>query len=189
MKSLFRRLHWPIAFGRSSAPSHPHAVSPSSRVYSATPLHGQADSISPALILIPDISGFTHFVTQTPIIHSKDIIAELLETVIHNNQLDLEISEIEGDAILFYRFGPAPSMDELTSQLTRIVETFEHTLRAYERTRLCGCQACEISHQLAIKVIVHYGPVTSMVVGDFAKLLGPAVIVVHRLLKNEVNEA
>lgn len=188
MKSLFRRLNWPITLARSSVSSPPDSVSPSSLVSSPTPLHGQADTISPALIFIPDINGFTHFVTQTPILHSKDIIGELLETVMNNNQLDLEISEIEGDAILFYRFGPAPSMDELTSQITQIVGAFEQTLRAYERTRLCGCQACEISHQLAIKFIVHYGPVTSMVVGDFAKLLGPAVIVVHRLLKNEVNQ-
>ena len=149
-------------------------------------LHGKADQIEPALIFIADISGFTHFVTQTPILHSKDIISELLEAVIQSNQIDLEISEIEGDAILFYRFGEAPSLDEITAQLNAIYTIFEELIRGYENTRLCCCIACDLTMDLAIKVIVHYGPVTSMVVGEFDKLIGPAVIAIHRLLKNSV---
>ena len=57
------------------------------------------------LIFIPDISGFTRFVNQTEIEHSRYIIEELLETIINSNQLGLKVSEIEGDAILFYKFG------------------------------------------------------------------------------------
>ena len=53
-----------------------------------------------ALIYIPDISGFTKFVTQTEISHSNHIIAELIEIIINANDLNLQISEIEGDAVL-----------------------------------------------------------------------------------------
>ena len=53
------------------------------------------------LIFIPDISGFTRFVNETEIEHSRLIIQELLETLISANSIGLEISEIEGDAILF----------------------------------------------------------------------------------------
>ena len=149
-------------------------------------LHGDPNQIEPALIFIADISGFTEFVTQTPILHSKDIISELLEVVIDSNKLDLEISEIEGDAILFYRYGPAPSMEVLESQLNAIYDLFEDAISHYESTRVCCCEACEMTKDLAIKVIVHYGPVTSMVVKHFDKLIGPAVIGIHRLLKNSV---
>ena len=57
------------------------------------------------LVFIPDISGFTNFVTNTEIEHSRHVIQELLELLIDSNPLKLEISEVEGDAILFYKFG------------------------------------------------------------------------------------
>ena len=53
------------------------------------------------LLFIPDISGFTRFINETEIDHSRLIIQELLELLINNNTTGLEISEIEGDAILF----------------------------------------------------------------------------------------
>ena len=53
------------------------------------------------LLFIPDISGFSRFVSQTEIEHSRLIIQELLETLINANQMGLEVSEVEGDAILF----------------------------------------------------------------------------------------
>ena len=57
------------------------------------------------LLFIPDISGFTRFVNGTEIEHSRMIIQELLEGLINSNLMELEISEIEGDAILFYKYG------------------------------------------------------------------------------------
>ena len=38
-----------------------------------------------ALIFIPDISGYTEFLTTTEIKHSKHIISELLEIIIAGN--------------------------------------------------------------------------------------------------------
>jgi hypothetical protein len=53
------------------------------------------------LLFIPDISGFTRFVNETEIGHSRLIIQELLEILINANEVGLEVSEIEGDAILY----------------------------------------------------------------------------------------
>ena len=61
------------------------------------------------LLFIPDISGFTRFVTETEIGHSRLIIQELLEVLINANESGLEVSEIEGDAILFYKFVQDPA--------------------------------------------------------------------------------
>ena len=66
------------------------------------------------LLFIPDISGFTKFVNETEIEHSRIIIEELLENIINSNKLGLHISEVEGDAILFYRFGDSPSIEEIS---------------------------------------------------------------------------
>ena len=57
------------------------------------------------LLFIPDISGFTRFVNEIEIEHTRHIIQQLLEVLINANKIGLEISEIEGDAILFYKFG------------------------------------------------------------------------------------
>ena len=57
------------------------------------------------LLFIPDISGFSRFVNEVEIEHSRFIIQQLLEVLIRANDSGLQISEIEGDAILFYKFG------------------------------------------------------------------------------------
>ena len=54
-------------------------------------------------ICLPDISGFTHFTQETEISHSRHIISELLEVILHSNKLDLEVAEIERDAVFFHR--------------------------------------------------------------------------------------
>jgi hypothetical protein len=78
----------------------------------------------PALIFIPDISGFTHFVNTTEVDHAQHIIEELLEVLIDANEIDLELSEIEGDALLLYRFGKAPTAAELLGQVQRMYVRF-----------------------------------------------------------------
>lgn len=56
-----------------------------------------------SLLFIPDISGFTQFVKTTEIEHSQHVIAELLEVLIDANSLNLELAEIEGDALFFIK--------------------------------------------------------------------------------------
>ena len=76
------------------------------------------------LIFIPDISGFTKFMHETELNHSEVIIQELLETIINANNIGLEISEIEGDAILFYKFGPRPELEEVYRQVKNMFCSF-----------------------------------------------------------------
>jgi hypothetical protein len=142
---------------------------------------------SDALIFIPDISGFTEFVTFTEINHAKHIIEELLSVIIDSNDLGLEVSEVEGDAILFYRFGKAPTADELMAQVKKIFTRFHQHLMKYETHRVCNCGACKTAHNLTIKFIAHYGEIAINQVQQFKKLFGKDVIVAHRLLKNEIN--
>ena len=73
------------------------------------------------LIFIPDISGFTRFVNDVEIDHSRHIIQELLEVIINSNQIGLEISEIEGDAILFYKYGDVPDLAAIYGQIEKNV--------------------------------------------------------------------
>lgn len=140
----------------------------------------------PVTLFIPDISGFTRFIDETEITHSQHIIAELLELLIDADDLGLSVSEIEGDAILFYRFGDAPSLKAVAAQAEKMFLAFHQHLRRYERDRMCDCQACSTTQNLSVKIVVHYGNIVTVDVKEFHKLLGRDVIVVHRLLKNEI---
>jgi hypothetical protein len=138
------------------------------------------------LLFIPDISGFTRFVSETEIAHSKLIIQELLELLINANQLNLEVSEVEGDAILFYRFGKSPDLKEVYKQVELMFCEFHKHLGAYDITRFCQCKACLSAVNLTLKIITHYGEFTDYNVRNFNKLIGKDVIVAHQLLKNEI---
>lgn len=140
------------------------------------------------LLFIPDISGFSRFVTESEINHSRAIIQELLELLINANQMGLEVSEIEGDAILFYKFGEAPQLKELYQQVEKMFCLFHKNLMAYDQRRYCQCKACISAAKLSLKVITHYGEFTGYNVKSFSKLIGKDVIVAHQLLKNDIEQ-
>ena len=140
------------------------------------------------LLFIPDISGFTRFVTEMEIEHSRHIIQELLEVLIDSNQIGLEVSEVEGDAILFYKFGESPDLELLYKQVEKMFCAFHQHLHSYEFRRFCQCKACVSAIDLSLKVITHYGEFTGYNVKQFYKLIGKDVIVAHQLLKNDIDQ-
>lgn len=140
------------------------------------------------LLFIPDISGFTKFVSEMEIGHSRLIIQELLEVLINANEIGLEISEIEGDAILFYKFGESPNLEELYKQVEKMFCEFHRNLSSYDYRRFCQCKACTSAIDLSLKVITHYGEFTGYNVKNFNKLIGKDIIVAHQLLKNDITE-
>jgi hypothetical protein len=139
-----------------------------------------------ALIFIPDISGFTRFVNNTEIQHSQHIIEELIEVILQSNDLDMKVSEIEGDAILFYRLGDAPTPDEIGRQTKKMFFSFHNFLQIIERDTLCQCGACRTASNLTLKFILHYGEIGISKIRKHTKLMGKNVILVHRLMKNDL---
>jgi hypothetical protein len=139
------------------------------------------------LLFIPDISGFTKFVNETAIEHSRYIIGELLENIINSNQIGLTISEVEGDAVLFYRFGKTPSLEEVYRQVESMFCNFQKQLKNYETRRACQCSACIGAINLSLKVITHYGEFSTYNVQKYSKLIGKDVIIAHQLLKNDID--
>lgn len=138
------------------------------------------------LLFIPDISGFTRFINEMEIDHSQHIIKELLEVIINSNSLGLEISEIEGDAILFYKFGESPGLEEIYGQVEKMFRSFHSRLATYDLRRFCQCKACSSAIDLTLKVITHYGEFTGYNIKNYNKLIGKDVIVAHVLLKNDI---
>jgi Protein of unknown function (DUF2652) len=138
------------------------------------------------LLFIPDISGFTRFVNEIEIEHSRYIIQQLLEILINANEVGLEVSEVEGDAILFYKFGEPLELEALYKQVEKMFYAFHQHLNSYNYRRICQCKACISAVNLSLKVITHYGEFTTYNVKQFSKLIGKDVIVAHQLLKNDI---
>ena len=158
-----------------------------SNVAPHVPAANGTDDTQPALIFIPDISGFTKFVNETGLETSRNLIAELLEIIIEANILDMELAEIQGDAVLFYRLGPPPTVQEVIHQCKQIFIDFQNFLKIVARDR--GSELGEFlsDSRLTLKVVVHYGRLSVTQIREHIKLMGKNVIIAHRLLKNNIN--
>ncbi|MDO5969510.1 DUF2652 domain-containing protein [Flavivirga aquimarina] len=139
-----------------------------------------------AILFIPDISGFTEFVHHTDISHSRHIISELLELLIDTNTMDLELAEIEGDALFMYKVENQVDVLDIEKQIEAMYLAFHTHIKRYEYQRICHCGACSSAYNLKIKFVVHYGDIEFIKVKDSKKPYGSHVIQVHRLLKNDI---
>ncbi|KAA5549176.1 DUF2652 domain-containing protein [Adhaeribacter rhizoryzae] len=146
-----------------------------------------SDNTQPALIFIPDISGFTKFVNETGLETSRSLIADLLEIIIEANILDMSLAEIQGDAILFYRLGPPPTVQEVINQCKQIFIDFQNYLKIVERDQGSEAGASLSDSRLTLKVVVHYGRLSITQIREHIKLMGKNVIIAHRLLKNNID--
>lgn len=140
-----------------------------------------------AIILIPDISGFTDFTSTTEIDHSAHIITELLELIVAANETGFTLAEIEGDAVLFYHKGLPLHREQLINQCLSTFHKFHEQLNIIERDTVCQCGACQSATNLTLKFIVHFGYIKEIKVAQFVKATGVDMIVAHRLLKNDVD--
>ncbi|MBE0422355.1 MAG: DUF2652 domain-containing protein [Lutibacter sp.] len=138
-----------------------------------------------ALYFMPDISGFTKFVNNTEIEHGIHIIGELLELLIDSNTINLQLVEIEGDALFMFT-SEIPTYGQLLEQTTFMLENFHKHTKSYESKRICNCGSCRTTTNLELKFLVHYGELAFIKVKNFVKPYGQDVIKIHRLLKNQV---
>jgi hypothetical protein len=129
------------------------------------------------LIFIPDISGFTNFVKSIDIDLGVSITRDLLNEIIDNNPLDLELSEIEGDAVLFYKIGKPIPVQQILNCFNNMYEAFDTRFQQWKLSY-------NVDADLSLKLIVHYGNIIVYDIKGFTKLYGEAVIDSHTLLKN-----
>lgn len=129
------------------------------------------------LIFIPDISGFTNFVKSIDMDLGVSITRDLLNSIIDNNPLDMDLSEIEGDAVLFYKLGKPFPLKEVMSGFKNMYEAFDTRFKKWKLQY-------KIEADLSLKLIVHYGDIIVYDIKGFKKLYGETVIESHNLLKN-----
>ncbi len=116
------------------------------------------------------------------------VLGALLGAVIEGLEPDFAVVKLEGDAV--FAAAPATTLD---GQGDRVLARLRATYRAFTdgRTRALPardhlCTACPAVARLDLKVVLHRGLAVRQTVGSSSDLLGPAVTVAHRLLKNTI---
>ncbi|HVS49309.1 MAG TPA: DUF2652 domain-containing protein [Candidatus Dormibacteraeota bacterium] len=134
-------------------------------------------------LVLADISGYTAFVAQTEIDHSWEILHELLDTMVRTVEGRMDVSQVEGDCILFIS---GLSDADVVAALEDTFVSFHRRLRDMQSVTTCPCNACANIGILKLKFVVHRGTFSRQRLGAVEQLHGTDVIVAHRLLKNKV---
>jgi hypothetical protein len=101
---------------------------------------------------------------------------------------NFRLAKLEGDAA--FTFAPAEKVDGslLLDTIERCYFGFRRRRRDVRQATACECNACIRIPDLNLKFVVHHGRAIRQKVAGREELLGSDVIVVHRLLKNDVVE-
>jgi hypothetical protein len=144
------------------------------------------NGLEPAFFCVPDITGFTKFIATADINFTKNLIPALLRKLIETNILKMKIGEIEGDAIFFYKTGRLPSVGKVAEQCKIIYQTFNDFVSSVEQSDPDNYNLYLANNQLGLKIIIHYGHISTANIKGRIKLLGTDVIIAHKLLKNAI---
>ncbi len=143
---------------------------------------------SSSYLLIADISGYTGYLVGVELDHAQEILADLLGAVVSALKPAFRLAKLEGDAVFTYR--PADEVDGtmLLDVIERCYFGFRRRRRDVRQATSCPCNACTRIPALDLKFVVHHGVALEQRVAGSRELIGPDVILVHRLLKNGVVE-
>jgi uncharacterized protein YndB with AHSA1/START domain len=146
-------------------------------------------AIERGCLVLADISGYTKYLAGVELDHSQDILADLLGVVVGHLKSRLVLAKLEGDAVFCYDRGGEDSDGlALLIMMEGCYFAFQERQRDIKHATTCECNACRLIPQLSLKFVGHHGAyVIHEVVGN-RELVGPDVIVAHRLLKNSVTE-
>jgi hypothetical protein len=138
-----------------------------------------------ATIIIPDISGFTEFISKTDLAQSSAILCDLLNNLIAVADTRFTVAEVEGDAILFYSPDIRIDIQDVTNYCIRAFRRFHQTLNKISG-KIADAAMREMLEKLTVKFICHYGEFTEISIHNFKKPMGVEIVTAHMLLKNQI---
>ena len=141
-----------------------------------------------ACFVIADISGYTHFVSGVELDHAQDIIADIMDTLVRALRPPFRLAKFEGDAAFVYALADKVDGALMQDSIEQAYFAFRKRLRSIKQASTCACQACSRMQSLDVKFVVHHGEFIRQKMSGREELAGRDVILVHRLLKNEVGK-
>src|SRR3954464_12743963 len=147
-----------------------------------------APAAQQACFLIADISGYTGYLADVELDHAQDILADLVGAVVSALRPNFRLAKLEGDAAFTSMPGDTIDGSMLLDTIERCYFGFRRRRRDVRQATSCECNACSRIPDLDLKFVVHHGVAITQKVAGRLELLGSDVILVHRLLKNDVVE-
>jgi hypothetical protein len=141
-----------------------------------------------ACFVITDISGYTGFLAGVELEHAQDIIADVMDTMVRRLRPPFRLAKFEGDAAFFYAVADKVDGSVLQDAVEAAYFAFRKRLRNISQATSCACNACTRMQDLDLKFVCHHGEFIKQKMSGRDELAGRDVILVHRLLKNGVNE-
>ncbi len=138
-------------------------------------------------LLIADIGGYTRFMKhhRFSLAHAQELVASLLEAVIDAAK-PFKLAKLEGDAAFLYAPKQSLTGAALVSKVLKVRQAFLQKQQQLEMDRMCNCDGCMQVGQLTLKFVSHQGEAAFQKVKRLVELAGVDVILVHRMLKNDV---
>jgi uncharacterized protein YndB with AHSA1/START domain len=142
-----------------------------------------------ACLVLADISGYTTYLAGVELDHAQDILADLTDTVVRALRPTFRLAKLEGDAAFAYVITDDIDGSILQDTIEHCYIAFRRRLRDIGQASQCDCNACTYLPRLDLKFVVHHGLIARQRMAGREELVGRDVIVVHRLLKNNVEAA
>jgi hypothetical protein len=157
----------------------------------------EAPRTASGLLLLADIGGYTSFLQSVALAHQDDafadgavpdayaVISNLLDGIVGRVVPPFTLAKLEGDAVFAYATNPAP-VPRGAAMLDCLAECHADFRRRLGMARgiwSCWCDACSRIDVLDLKFILHAGVYVIQEIAGRRELVGPEVVIAHRLLK------
>ncbi|MEO8511590.1 MAG: DUF2652 domain-containing protein [Chloroflexota bacterium] len=157
----------------------------------------KAPSAASGLLLLADIGGYTSFLRAVEEAHRKDafaggavppayaLVSSLLDGIVEAIVPPFTLSKLEGDAVFAWaeEAEDLPRGPALLACLAACHADFRHRLEGVSEVWTCRCDACARVDALELKFVLHAGAFVVQSIAGRTELVGPEVVMAHRLLK------
>jgi hypothetical protein len=157
----------------------------------------EAPSAASGPLVLADITGYTSFLRLVAVAHEDDafaggavpdayaMLSNLLDGIIGRLVPPFTLSKLEGDAVFVFAtdLPHLPHGAAMLGCLTGCYADFRRRLDAAHGIWTCRCDACSLIDSLDLKFVLHAGPFVIQSIAGGQELVGPEVVMAHRLLK------
>jgi Protein of unknown function (DUF2652) len=167
-----------------------------------TPTTPAGPSAASGALVLADISGYTSFLQTVAFAHRDDAFADggvpeayeilsgLLDGIVGRLVPPFTLSKLEGDAVFAYSDAPKalPHGQDVLVCFDACYADFRRRVGDAHALYTCWCDACSRIDRLDLKFVLHAGAFVLQDIAGRRELVGPEVVVAHRLLKSRASE-
>lgn len=153
-------------------------------------------------LVLADISGYTAFLQSVASAHAGDafadgavpdayaILTRLLDGIVGGLVPPFTLSKLEGDAVFAFATDrdAVPKGSDVLVCFASCYGHFRQQVGSAKEIWPCWCAACANIETLDLKFVLHAGPFVMQEIAGQRELVGPEVVIVHRLLKSSAPE-